>query len=118
MVSRTDILKYAEENYNTISEHLWAKSPNNEILRHKHNQKWYAIIMDVPKYKVGLDGDDIIDILNVKCEPDMVLSLCEQKGFYKAYHMNKKHWLTIILDGTISDNEIYNLIDLSYELTN
>lgn len=117
MVTRADILKYAEENYNTVSEHLWAKSPHNEILRHKHNQKWYAILMDVPKCKVGLEGNEIIDIINVKLDPDMVLSLCEQKGFSKAYHMNKKHWLTIILDGTVSDNEIYNLIDFSYGIT-
>lgn len=118
MVTRKDILKYTEENYNTLPEHLWAKNPNFEVLRHKHNQKWYALIMDIPRDKVGLEGNEVIDVMNIKCEPDMILSLSEQKGFCTAYHMNKKHWLTIILDGTVSDNEIYNLIDLSYELTN
>lgn len=117
MVTRTDILKYVKENYNTKPEHLWEKSPDNVVFRHKHNNKWYAIIMDVQKNKVGLDGNEIIDIINVKCEPDMVNLLKGQTGFYNAYHMNKEHWLTIILNGTVPDNEIYNLIDTSYELT-
>lgn len=117
MVTRADILKYAEEYYNTKPEHLWAKYPSFEVLRHSRNRKWYAIMMDVPQNKVGLDGDEIIDILNVKCEPDMVALLSSQKGFSHAYHMNKKHWITIILDGTVADNEIYNLLDISYEMT-
>lgn len=117
MVTRADVLQYADENYNTKSEHLWAKYPSYEVLRHGGNKKWYAVIMDIPRNKVGLDGEESIDILDVKCEPDMVLLLSSQKGFCEAYHMNKKHWITIILDGTVEDEEIYNLLDMSYELT-
>lgn len=117
MVTRADILKYADENYNTKSEHLWAKYPRYEVLRHGGNKKWYAVIMDIPRNTVGLDGEENIDILDVKCEPDMILLLSTQKGFCRAYHMNKKHWITIILDGTVADEEIYNLLDMSYELT-
>ena len=117
MVTRADILKYADENYNTKPEHLWEKYPSYEVLRHSRNKKWYAIIMDVPRNKVGLDGEDIIDILDIKCEPEMVIALSSQKGFFRAYHMNKKHWITIILNGTIMDDEIYNLLDISYEMT-
>lgn len=117
MVSRADILKYVEENYKTKPEHLWEKYPSYEVLRHRGNRKWYAIIMDIPQKKVGLEGEETIDILDVKCEPDMIVSLSSQKGFFPAYHMNKKHWITIILDGTVADHEIYNLIDMSYEMT-
>ena len=117
MVTRADILKYAEENFNTKPEHLWAKYPEYEVLRHSRNGKWYAIIMDIPQNKVGLTGDETIDVLDVKCEPDMVSFLTSQKGYAPAYHMNKKHWLTIILDGTVEDSEIYNLLDISFELT-
>lgn len=117
MVSRVDILKYVEENYKTKPEHLWEKYPSYGVLRHKGNRKWYAILMDVPRNRVGLEGEETIDILDVKCEPDMIVSLSSQKGFFPAYHMNKKHWITIILDGTVADHEIYNLIDMSYEMT-
>ena len=117
MITREDIETYAKENYNTKPEHLWADNPGSEVFRHARNRKWYAIIMDVPKNKVGLDGNEIIDIINVKCEPDMVASLSGQEGFCRAYHMNKEHWLTIILNGVVADEEIFSLIDLSYRLT-
>ena len=117
MVTREDILKYVDENYNTKSEHLWAKYPSYEVLRHNSNRKWYAVIMDIPRNKVGLDGEELIDVLDVKCEPDMVPLLSSQEGFCEAYHMNKKHWITIVLNGTAADEEIYNFLDMSYELT-
>ena len=117
MVSRADILKYAEKNYKAKPEHLWEKYPGYGVLRHRENKKWYAVLMDIPQNKVGLEGEEAVDILDVKCEPDMVVSLSLQQGFFPAYHMNKKHWITIILDGTVADHEIYNLLDMSYELT-
>ena len=117
MVTRADLLKYAKETYDTKSERLWAKYPTNEVLRHRRNRKWYAIIMDVSRNKVGLEGEELVDILDVKCDPDMIALLSPQRGFAPAYHMNKKHWITIILDGTVADDEVYNLLDLSYELT-
>lgn len=117
MVTRADILRYADENYNTKPEHLWPEYPTTEILRHERGRKWYALITDVPRNKVGLEGDERVDILNVKCGPDMVLALSSQEGFFRAYHMNKKHWLTIILNGTVADDEVYHLLDISYEMT-
>lgn len=117
MVTRADILKYVDENYNTEPEHLWETFPNYEVLRHRRNKKWYAVIMDIPQNKIGLAGDKIVDILDVKCEPEMIDILVSQKGYFPAYHMNKKHWITVTLDGTVADDEIYSLIDQSYEMT-
>lgn len=117
MVTRADILKYVDKHYGTKSEHLWAKYPTSEVLRHERNRKWYALITDVSRNKVGLKGSESIDILNVKCEPDLVFALSSQEGFSPAWHMNKKHWLTIILNGTVGDAEVYRLLDCSYELT-
>lgn len=117
MVTRADILAYAKENYNTDPERLWAKYPEYEVLRHRNNKKWYVILMDVPGNKVGLETDEVLDIIDIKCEPDMILTLSTQTGFAPAYHMNKKHWLTILLNGSVNDDEIYNLLDMSYEMT-
>jgi predicted DNA-binding protein (MmcQ/YjbR family) len=117
MVTRADILAYAKEKYNTDPERLWAKYPEYEVLRHRNNKKWYVILMDVPGNKVGLETDEVLDIIDIKCEPDMILTLSTQTGFAPAYHMNKKHWLTILLNGSVNDDEIYNLLDMSYEMT-
>ena len=117
MIDRSDVLEYVLEAYGTKPEHLWEKYPTHEVLRHKKNAKWYGLLMDIPEQKVGLSGDGRIDILVIKCEPEMVSSLIGQKGFAPAYHMNKTHWLTVLLDGTLQDSTIYNLLDMSYELT-
>ena len=117
MTTRDGVLRYVYENYGTKSEKPWANDFYSEVLRQKSNKKWYGVIMRVQKNKVGLSGEEFVDILNVKCEPEMVATLVYQKGLAPAYHMNKTHWITIILDGTVPDNEIYSLLDISYGLT-
>lgn len=73
--------------------------------------------MKIPKNRLGEYSDKIVDIVNVKCDPIMLGSLLEEKGFYPAYHMNKEHWITICLDGSVDDEKILSLIDISYDLT-
>ena len=118
MLTRQDILTYVNKKYKTISEKPWAISPKNEVLRHKKSRKWYGIIMEISADKIGIKSKEKIDILNVKAEPqfiDFLLSYGEK--IYPAYHMNKKHWITIALDGSIEDKKIYDLIDKSYDMT-
>lgn len=117
IISRDDVFQYAKEHFGTEPEYLWKNFPNYIVLRHKENSKWYAILMDVSKNKIGMKGNEEIDILDVKCEPIMIGSLLENKGYLPAYHMNKEHWVTILLDGSVTKDEIFNLLDLSYELT-
>ncbi|MEI3542099.1 MAG: MmcQ/YjbR family DNA-binding protein [Acutalibacteraceae bacterium] len=114
---RNEIFQYAKERFGTEPEYLWMKFPNYAVLRNSNNSKWYAAIMDVQKQKLGLKGKEYVDILDVKCDPIMIGSLLNSKGYLPAYHMNKSTWITILLDGSISKDEIFNLIDLSYEMT-
>lgn len=114
---RKIVFDYAKETYGTEPEYLWEKTPDSAILRHSSNNKWYAAVLDVQKFRLGLEGDEVVDILDVKCDPMLIGSLTEKNGYFKAYHMNKEKWITIILDGTVPDEEIFGLIDLSYELT-
>lgn len=73
--------------------------------------------MDIPQDTLGLAGNKFIDILDVKCDPILVGSLRGKDGFYPAYHMNKTNWITVILDGSVDDGEIKQLIDMSFKLT-
>ena len=75
------------------------------------------MIMDIPKSRLGLDGQDIIDVVNLKCDPLLIGSLRIEQGFYPAYHMNKENWITAALDGSAPDDKIKMLVDMSYELT-
>ena len=117
MATRAELLAYAARTHQTEPEHLWSRYPNYAVLRHRHNRKWYAVLMDVERRKLGLAGDGTADIVNVKAPPELVASLSAQIGFHRAYHMNGEHWLTILLDGTVPDGEIFALIDGSFRLT-
>lgn len=114
---REKILEYASEQYGTEPEYMWAISPNHAVLRHGDNRKWYGLIMDVPRCKLGIPGDGIVDILNIKCDPVLSGSLRMSEGFLPGYHMSKGHWISILLDGTVELKEILGLLDFSYGLT-
>lgn len=114
-VTRDDIFMFARREYKTMPEYLWARTPNFAVLRRSDNKKWYAIIMDLPRRTMKLDGDGTVDVMNVKC--DSVLIGMLMGGPYRpAWHMNKSKWISIILDGTAPRDEIFALIRQSYDL--
>lgn len=117
-LTRNIIFHYVEKKYNTLPEYLWKKFPNYAVLRKQSTNKWYGIIMNVPKSKIGFNDKTFVDILNIKCPPDLIGSFIDNKTYFPAYHMNKEHWLSILLEAVPpSDSKnIFNLIDLSYEL--
>lgn len=117
-MKREEIFEYVKKQYGTEPEYLWSDSPQNAVLRHTgKNRKWYGLILNVSEKSLGLKGDSTVDILNVKCQPDIVSSLQQAMGFLPAYHMNKKHWITILLDGSVPENRILDYLDWSYDLT-
>ena len=67
--------------------------------------------------KLGIDGNGVVDVLNVKCDPTIIGMLRMQPGFYPAYHMNKEKWVSIPLCGPAADDEIKELIGFSFQLT-
>ena len=111
------ITNYIKDKYNDNPEFLWDKYPHFGIFRNKKNHKWYATIMNIDKSKIT-NGKGEVEIINLKIMEDDLKLLLTKKGYYKAYHMNKKNWLTIILDDTLSDNDIIKYIDTSYNLIN
>lgn len=114
---RSDILKQAYEQYKTEPEYLWMKYPGYAILRHADNQKWYGILMDIPRDRLDLPGDGYVDILDIKVDPDLAGSLLLEEGIFPGYHMNKGHWITVLLDGTVDLELIFSLLDMSFQLT-
>lgn len=114
---RNIVLNWALETYGTSPESLWAKYPEDVVLRHSSNQKWYAILMKVKRSALGLESDETVDIIDVKCDTLQIDFLSQQQGFFKGYHMNKNHWLTILLDGTVPLETVCSLLEQSYEMT-
>ena len=115
---REKVFKYAKEQYGTGPEYLWADLPSGAVLRHSgDNKKWYAVFLEVERAKLGLEGDGKIDVIDTKCDPLLIGSMILNDGFLPAYHMNKSHWITILLDGSVKMNDIEIMLDLSYDLT-
>lgn len=114
---RNKVLEYARKKYGTVPVYPWERDPDSGILKHEKNKKWYALFMRIPGERIGIDTEEILDIVNVKADPEMVASLNHQRGFAPAYHMNKTHWITIILDGEVTLESVFVLLDESYELT-
>ncbi len=116
-MNRQELIEYIKNTYSTDPEYPWASAPGYAVFRHVSNRKWFAVIMDLPKEKLGIDGEGIIDVLNLKCDPILIGNLRKEKGFFPAYHMNKTYWITVALDGTADSKQIKWLLALSFDLT-
>ncbi len=111
-----DLIAYAENQYGDCPEFLWEKSPGNAILRRKDTGKWYAVFLTLSKSKLGFDSEKTVEIVNFHGENAAVEALLKCPHRYPAWHMNKKTWFTLILDGSINREELYALLDESYRL--
>lgn len=114
-MNRQEVFDYVKQKYNALPDYPWADQ--NAALRHRENKKWYALIMEVDREKLGLLDEGTVQVLNVKCDPMLIGSLRMREGFHPAYHMNKDKWISVRLDGSVPEDEIRSLIDGSYGLT-
>ena len=112
---RRRVTEHIRDRYAAEAEYLWAKYPNYAAFRHPASKKWCALVVDIPRNRLGLEGEGDVGIMDVKCGPLMVGSLLAQDGFFPAYHMSKSSWISILLDETVPDEQIYPLLELSYD---
>lgn len=111
------ITAYAKAKYDTTPEHLWKSSPEYAVLRHRRNRKWYAVIMLVDRARLHINGEGEAWIINVKTTDDVIEQVPYAKGFLPGYHMNKKYWISILLDGSVPLEVVERYLDISYKLT-
>ena len=116
-MNREELEAYILNHYSTEPDYPWADTPRAAVFRHAGNRKWFALVMEVPRDKLGLAGTETLDIVNFKCDPILISSLRGETGIFPAYHMNKASWITVALDGSVSAETIELLLDVSYEMT-
>ena len=109
------ITNYIINKYHNYPEFLWKKFDGYGVFRNLNNNKWYAIIMNVDFSKIDNKTGEI-EIINIKLKEEKIRELLKENGFYKSYHMNKKDWISMVLNDTIKDEIIEELIDESYKL--
>ena len=109
------IMALVQEKYGNQLEYLWEKSPDTAVLRHEDNQKWYAILMRIPWDRLDKGREGLVEAVNLK--HDQVADLLSQNGIYPAFHMNKRYWISLPLDDTLSDERVLELFERSWFLT-
>lgn len=115
---REIVFEYVKNKYKSKIEYLWKRYPGYAVFRHDDNGKWYGLVMNVPRNKLGLDGEDIVDILNIKLDDLMLRDmLMQQKGYLPGYHISRGNWISVLLDGTVPVDDIIGWIDMSYQVT-
>ena len=108
------------EKYGIRPDFPWdqGKYKPSGVFRHTDNNKWFGLIMDIDRNSLDKQADKgIVDVLNLKANEQSVDELHKRDGIYPAYHMNHNKWISVILDGTLDDSEIMDLVDESYRLT-
>ena len=117
-MDRQNVFDYIKKKYKVLPEYPWRKYGGSAVFRHSDNSKWFALVMDVQGDKVGLSGTDYVDVINLKVDDmffrDMII---QEDGIMPAYHMNKMHWISVRLDGTVPEDRVFSLIDMSYLAT-
>ena len=102
--------------YGTLPDYPFEEDFETAVLRHTGNRKWYAIAMKVSRRKFGFDSDQVIDVVNLKLPTEMFGSFGAADGIYPAYHMNKLHWISVLLPDA-SEELLRFLVDVSFEAT-
>ncbi|WP_028264541.1 MmcQ/YjbR family DNA-binding protein [Atopobium fossor] len=129
-MNKQQLFAYVAHQYGITPDYPWTGAGSaNAVLRHPSNGKWFALAMPVMASKLGLSVQESVEIVLLKNEPLVVAHLREQVGIFSAYHMNKEHWISVLLESesfdtqairnlkTVSDEQLAVLIDTSFSLT-
>ena len=110
------LMEYCERKLGTEPEAPWEDSPDAYTFKTAKRNKWYALFMTIPYKSLGLAAKGTLDVVNIKLPPEKILDLIDRVHFYPAYHMNKKHWITIVLDKEVDETLVQQLLEESYGL--
>ena len=114
----SELTRLIADAYGAEPEHLFARHPGFAAFRRADNGKWFALMMDVEKNKLGLPGNDVVDILNVKLsDPFLADLLVQQPGYMRGYHIARGNWISILMDGTVPRKDLCRWVDESYLAT-
>lgn len=119
-MTRQDLLTYIADTYGIAPDYPFEGDFTTAVCRHKDTRKWFAILIEIPKSRLGLSGEGTLNVINLKISPEMLPSLLQERGVFPAYHMSKTHWVTVALDGTepgASEEMTVFLTGVSFTLT-
>ena len=115
-MTKQSFLAYCRDTWGTEPDYPFEEDFETAVLRHGSNRKWYALVMRVPRRKFGLDSDEMVEVVNLKLPVEMFGSFGASDGVYPAYHMNKLHWISVLLPDA-PEETVQFLTGVSFEAT-
>ena len=115
-MTKQEFISFCLDAHGTSPDYPFDEDFETAVLRHTDNRKWYALAMRVSRRKFGFDSDEVIDVVNLKLPTEMFGSFGADEGVYPAYHMNKLHWISVLLPDA-ADDLIHFLTNVSFEVT-
>ena len=115
-MTKQDFLAYCQSTHGTVPDYPFDDDLQTAVLRHADSRKWYAIVMRVARRKLSLDSDELVDVVNLKLPTEMFGSFGAADGVYPAYHMNKRHWISVLLPDA-PDAVVTFLTGVSFQAT-
>ena len=115
-MTKQSLFEYCHSIHSTPPDYPFEGDFETAVFRHSGSRKWYAIVMRVSRRKFGFDDDEVIDVVNLKLPTEMFGSFGASDGIYPAYHMNKLHWVSVLLPDS-PDDVVQFLVNVSFEAT-
>ena len=115
-MTKQEFFELCSSSYFTQPDYPFDDWMESAVFRHADNKKWFAIVLSVSRRKFGLDSDEVIDVVNLKLPTEMFGSFGAADGVYPAYHMNKLHWISVLLPDA-PDDVVQFLLNASFEAT-
>ena len=114
-----EVIDWVGSAYGDALEFLWERFPDTAVFRRKDTMKWYGVMARIPARKIGVEGmagQEILEVMNLHLPPDDVSHLIDRECFFPAWHMNKTHWVTVVVDGRIETSRLREYVKTSYHL--
>ena len=115
-MTKQQFFEYCLSTYGTSPDYPFDEDFETAVLRHGGNRKWFALVMRVSRRKFGFDSDEVVEVVNLKLPTEMFGSFGAEDGVYPAYHMNKLHWISVLLPDA-PDDVVQFLVNVSFEAT-
>ena len=115
-MTKQEFFELCSSLYLTQPDYPFDEDFETAVFRHADNRKWFALSMQVSRRKLGLESDELIDVVNLKLPTEMFGSFGASEGVYPAYHMNKLHWISVALPDA-PKGIVQFLLNASFEAT-
>lgn len=112
---KDDYISWIKNQFGAEPDFPWPDTPDYCVFRCP-NEKWFALVMRIKYKQLGLTGDENVWVVNMKADQAEIPNLIDHKSIFPAWHMNKKHWITVLLTAVTDFEKLCELTLKSYEL--